>query len=118
MISGQQLRATVSLCINLTSFIDIKIFLGDDDEEDQVEVIDEEIDDMATEENQMTVTGDDPRYEGRSNSVAGKYQPDKKEIMGKNKQKSGDNESGLEGFGGIVGVGQFKKAGIQSVKNK
>ena len=83
-----------------------------------MEVIDEEIDEMATEENQMTVTGDDPRYEGRSNSVAGKYQPDKKEIMGKHKQKSGDNESGLEGFGGIVGVGQFKKAGIQSVKNK
>ena len=38
-----------------------------------MEVIDEEIDDMATEENQMTVTGDDPRYEPRSNSVAGKY---------------------------------------------
>ena len=79
--------------------------MGDDDEEDQVEVIDEEIDDMATEENQITVTGDDPRYEGRSNSVAGKYHPDKRDIMGKNKQKSTDNDGGLEGFGGIVGVG-------------
>ena len=39
--------------------LDIKIFLGDDDEEDQVEVIDEEIEELATEENQVTVTGDD-----------------------------------------------------------
>lgn len=52
--------------------LDIKIFLGDDDEGDEVEVIDEEIEDLATEENQITVTGEG-KEDTRASSVVGKY---------------------------------------------
>ena len=72
---------------------------------------------MATEENQITVTGtEEPnvhKYELRASSVTGKYQPDKKDLNGKGKSR--DQEGGMEGFGGIIGIGQLKKPGSMSV---
>ena len=93
--------------------LDIKIFLGDDDEGDEVEVIDEEIEDLATEENQITVTGEG-KEDTRASSVVGKYQAN---ANGKGKSRT-EPENSMEGFGGIVGIGQQKKqGGSVSVQN-
>ena len=92
-----------------------------------MEVIDEEIEDLATEENQMTVGEEpnNPRADLRASSVTGKYGPEKNNLLGAQSQANingkgksrADPENGMEGFGGIVGIGQQKKHGSMSVQN-
>ena len=70
-----QLKATVSAISHLNQIItlfncfciDIKIFLGDDEDDDDHE--DEQIEELVTEENQVEAQNINPR----SNSVTGKY---------------------------------------------
>lgn len=99
--------------------VDIKIFLGDDEEEDADD--DEQIEEMATEEAQDLISSQNPR----SNSVTGKYNDNMRQgnLMGagalSNNAASSNIQPSFEGFGGIVGVsaGAKQKGGANTTQN-
>jgi hypothetical protein len=88
--------------------IDIKIFLGDDEEEDD----DEQIDELVTEANENDAHS---IINQRSNSVTGKYADNHKHgnLLGAGALTSAASQAiqpSLEGFSGIVGVSAGAKS--------